>query len=60
MKKLIATAALVMIAVGTFALLAASPALAAKGTCATVRCAGCPDGYHLRLKWPNCCECLPN
>ena len=60
MKKLFATAALLMIVLGIFALLAASPAVAAKGTCANVRCAACPDGYHLLLKWPNCCRCVAN
>jgi hypothetical protein len=60
MKKLFATAVLIMLALGIVALVAATPADAAKGTCANVRCAACPDGYHLLLKWPNCCQCVAN
>ena len=39
---------------------ALQPVEAIPGNCNAVRCAACPDGYHLRLKWPNCCQCIPN
>lgn len=60
MRKLFVTALLLMVAVGVLAFVTATPTIAAKGNCSTVRCAGCPDGYHLRLHWPNCCDCIPN
>jgi hypothetical protein len=25
-----------------------------------VRCATCPDGFHLKMRWPNCCDCIPD
>ena len=59
MKKLVSLAVAAVFAFGVVSLLASTPADAAKGSCATVRCAACPDGYRLALKWPNCCECLP-
>jgi hypothetical protein len=60
MKKLFATALLAIATLGIVALATSTPASAAKGTCANVRCAACPDGYHLLLKWPNCCACVKN
>lgn len=52
---------LVLVAmVGVFALVTTTPADAAPRSCAHVRCASCPPGYHLLLQWPNCCTCVPN
>lgn len=60
-KKVFMGALMSVIAAGTIALMTATPFAAAKpGNCSNVRCAACPDGYHLSLKWPNCCACLPN
>ena len=47
-------------ALGVVALSSSTPAVAAPKNCSTVRCAGCPDGQHLLLNWPNCCACVPN
>ena len=61
LRRLVLAASSAAAVLGVLAV--ATPAPAAKpgpGSCATVRCAGCPDGQHLSLKWPNCCECLPN
>jgi hypothetical protein len=60
MKKLMASFLTVVAVIGIVSLLASTPADAAKGTCANVRCAACPDGYHLLLKWPTCCACVKN
>lgn len=60
MKKLTSFLAAAAFAFGLATLLSSTPADAAKGSCATVRCAACPDGYHLLLKWPNCCACVRN
>jgi len=60
MKKLFATGLVLVFALGVLALATSTPASAAKLTCANVRCAACPDGYHLLLKWPNCCACVRN
>jgi hypothetical protein len=57
MRKLILTAIALMTTVA--ALHSAAPAAqATAGDCTTVRCAGCDPGYHLRLEWPNCCQCI--
>ena len=60
MRKAVIALSLFALAVGALALFAPTPAMAAKGNCSFVRCAACPDGYHLSLHWPNCCACLPN
>jgi len=59
-RKTFAAALVLAAAAGLYALLSPTPALAAKGNCSNVRCAACPDGSHLRLHWPNCCQCVPN
>lgn len=59
MKKLFVAATILFVGMGVLALVTATPTAAAN-KCSMVRCATCPDGYHLRLKWPNCCDCLPN
>jgi hypothetical protein len=57
MKKLILTA--LALATTVVALQTSAPsAQATPGDCTTVRCAGCDPGYHLRLEWPNCCQCI--
>ena len=60
MKRLLASGLVLVAGIGIASLLTAAPAQAAKGSCATVRCAACPDGQHLSLHWPNCCDCVPN
>jgi hypothetical protein len=60
MKKTLCAVLLVVAALGVLALLSPTPANAAKGSCVNVRCATCPDGYHLRVQWPYCCQCIPN
>jgi hypothetical protein len=60
MKRLFAMGILLVAAWGVLALFTATPAVAAKGTCANVRCAACSDGYHWLMKWPYCCTCVKN
>ena len=60
MKKTLKAVVVLAVAAGIYALATPTPAYAGKGSCATVRCAACPDGQHLRLHWPNCCDCVPN
>jgi hypothetical protein len=60
MKKPFAVALLLVAIVGIAALLTTSPVYAAKGSCANVRCASCPDGYHWLMQWPTCCACVKN
>ena len=57
-KRLLALAAASALALGIVSVL--TPVDAAVKSCASVRCAGCPDGYHLLLQWPNCCACVAN
>ena len=59
MKKLIGLVAVAALALGIVSVMTTAVAAPLK-SCATVRCAGCPDGYHLLLKWPNCCACVAN
>ena len=59
MKKLLGLAAVTALVLGILSVLTPVDAAPIK-SCATVRCAGCPDGQHLLLKWPNCCACVPN
>lgn len=60
MKKTLLAVLVLVTAIGFVALVAPVPAYAAKGTCVNVRCATCPDGFHLRMQWPYCCQCIPN
>jgi hypothetical protein len=58
MKKAVLAVFLGVLTFGALQLALPTPAEAAKGTCANVRCAACPDGYRLSLKFPNCCACI--
>ncbi len=59
MKRTLMILLLAVVLLGIAALVA-SPASSARSTCYGVRCLPCPDGYHLRMQPPNCCQCLPN
>ena len=59
MKKVVGLVAVAALALGIVSMFSTADAAPIK-SCATVRCAGCPDGQHLLLKWPNCCACVPN
>lgn len=59
MKRLVVAACFASALFGLVQLFSTPVAEAAKGSCANVRCAACPDGYRLSLKWPNCCQCVP-
>lgn len=59
MKKKLALTAFALFATWG-ALQVSTPAAQAANNCDNVRCMSCPEGYHLKLKWPNCCECIPN
>ena len=60
MKKALSAILLLVAAVGIAALVTTNPAEAAPRNCSNVRCAACPDGSHLKLTWPNCCQCVPD
>ncbi|MBZ5638266.1 MAG: hypothetical protein LAO51_05845 [Acidobacteriia bacterium] len=59
MKRVFAILLVAVALVGVAALFTSTPA-SARATCAGVRCIPCPDGYHLRMVPPNCCQCVHN
>jgi biotin-(acetyl-CoA carboxylase) ligase len=59
MRKPIVVALMLVAVLGALALFSPTPAIAA-ANCDAVRCMACPAGYHVSLKWPNCCRCIKN
>ncbi len=59
MKRLFVILLVAVALLGCAVLVTSQPAQA-RATCAGVRCLPCPDGYHLRMQPPNCCQCIHN
>jgi hypothetical protein len=56
-KKLILASLALLTAWGALEL--GTPSAEAINSCATVRCAACPEGQRPKLTPPDCCKCVP-